>query len=531
MRDGSPLSSASPVPIPSLIRHLTASRGLQEASTALPCPPDLQRAVRRVADALARKEGIGIFGDYDCDGITATAQMVRYFRRRGIEPNVRLPHRVHDGYGLSTAIADEWIAKGIRLLITVDTGISAIDAITKLQESGIDVVIVDHHHVPEELPPAYALLHPALTPGFPEPHPSGSGMAFLFLQALEGGAWEDMHTDRALAMMGTVADLVELKGINRRIVAQGLQSLCEVRSGPLAALRDSVKTGGSLTSTDIAFRIAPRLNAAGRMDDPMLALHALLDGGAHIDRLHELNQSRRDITGDLVERARTETDRNGGLLMASKSRDYPHGIIGLIAGALTEATGCPSMVGAEHGKLVTASLRSPRSYHMTEGLSRIRHLLQSFGGHRQAAGCTVAVDHWQEVTDRLSADIASQLTREDLRPTTEIDAEIRSADVSIHLADALAALEPFGQGNPEPRFLLRSAIIGNTRCVGDDGKHLQMRVDGVKGIGFGLGFLESALGKPMDIVCRVGVNVWQGKREVQLSVEDMKVSSHAKTMQ
>ncbi len=521
MREG---SSALPKEA-ALVRGLMHARGITNAPIVPPpTPPDLGRAVERVWRAAKGKERIGIFGDYDCDGITAAAQMVRYFRRCNREPLVRLPHRVHDGYGLGLAIADEWIEKGISLLITVDTGITAIEAITKLQQAGIDVIVVDHHHVPEELPPAYALLHPALTPGFAHPHPSGAGMALLFLQALERGAWEDMHTDRALAMMGTVADLVELKGINRLIVQQGLRSLQDLRSGPLAALRDSVKTGQALTSTDIAFRIAPRLNAAGRMDDPTLALHALLEGGVHIAELNTLNQARRDITGNLVERARTDAKKRGTLLMASASADYPHGIIGLIAGTLTEETGCPSIVGAAHGDWITASLRSPHNYHVTEGLERVSHLLHAYGGHRQAAGCTVQQKHWEKLIASLEIDITSSLIRADLCPRIELDGEICLKDVSMQLADSLSQLEPFGQGNPEPRFLLRNTAISDLRRVGDEEKHLQMRVNGVKGIGFGLGALKTIPEEPLDLVCRIGINAWQGRREVQLFVDDLRIS-------
>jgi single-stranded-DNA-specific exonuclease len=349
-------------------------------------------------------------------------------------------------------------------------------------------------------------------------------MAFLFLQALEKGAWEDMHTDRALAMMGTVADLVELKGVNRLMVQQGLRSLQDLRSGPLAALRDNVKTREALTSTDVAFCIAPRLNAAGRMDDPALALHAILEGGAHIERLHQLNQARRSITGDLVDLARADAARRGSLLIASASPDYPHGIIGLIAGALTESSGCPSIVGAEHGDWITASLRSPKNYNVTEGLTRLSHLLHAYGGHRQAAGCTLRKDRWQEVIHALEMDIASCLTRADLCPRIEVDSEIRLRDISIQLVQSLSELEPFGQGNPEPRFLLHNTTITDMRCVGDIGNHLQMRVNGIKGIGFGLGELRAKIDDPMDLICRIGINTWQGKREVQLFVDDVRVA-------
>ncbi|TSC99908.1 MAG: single-stranded-DNA-specific exonuclease [Candidatus Peregrinibacteria bacterium Greene1014_49] len=417
---------------------------------------------------------------------------------------------------------EEWIEHDIKLLITVDTGMSAVAPIAALQKKGIDVIVVDHHHVQAELPPAFALLHPALTPGFPLPHPSGAGMAFLLLNALENGAWEDMPSDRALAMIGTVADLVELRGLNRAIVQRGLLSLESLRSGPLATLRDSVSKGGiALTSTDIAFRIAPRLNAAGRMDDPMLALDAILRGGAHVERLHQLNRARQDITGSLVLRAATETGQNAPL-MASASEEYPHGIIGLIAGSLTENTGRPSIVAAIHGEYATASLRSPACYHVTEGLLRASDLLESFGGHAQAAGCRFRADRWKELTLRLSADILAHVPLDALTPCIDIDARIDASEISIALADSLGSLEPFGQGNPEPRFVLCNVHAEQLRRVGTDGVHLQAKIAGHKAVGFRMGSLFGQIEDPLDIVCRIGMDSWNGRRGVQLFVEDAK---------
>lgn len=498
---------------------LRASRGLTDSDLRLPSPPDLARAVERIRRAVEARETVGVFGDYDCDGITAAAQMVRYFERKGIRPLVRLPHRIHDGYGLSKKMAETWIRDGVTVLITVDTGITAIEPIRMLQEHGADVIVVDHHHLQSELPPAFALLHPALTPGFPLPHPSGAGMAFLLLHALEEGAWDDMHTDRALAMMGTVADLVELRGINRVMVQRGLLSLQSLDRGPLAALRDSVGSKAALTSTDVAFRIAPRLNAAGRMDDPMLALDAILRGGAHIERLHDLNRARQEITETLVQRAIANTGKDAPL-MASASSEYPHGIVGLIAGALTENAGRPSLVAAVDGDFATASLRSPPCYHITEGLSRLSDLLESFGGHAQAAGCTFRTDRWETIVARLSEDILHHVQLPDLVPFVDIDAQIDAQEISLSFAASLDALEPFGQGNPEPRFLLRNVRAEHLRRVGNDGTHLQAKIGGIKAVGFRMGPLFDQLSGSLDIVCRIGVDTWNGRREVQVFVED-----------
>ena len=499
---------------------LSTARDLKNTDQfSLPSPPDLMRAVERMQKAVRDKEAVGVFGDYDCDGITAAALIVRCFKRRGVIPIVRLPHRIHDGYGLSKTIAEEWITRGIKLLITVDTGITAVEPIRMLQERGVDVIVVDHHHLQAELPPAFALLHPALTPGFAPPHPSGAGMAFLLVRALEGEVWEDMHSDRALAMMGTVADLVELKGVNRSIVKHGLLSLQSIESGPLAILRDSVGSRAALTSTDVAFRIAPRLNAAGRMDDPILALHAILRGGEHIEKLHQLNRLRQDQTENLIQSARKNVDMESPLI-ATASKDYPHGIVGLIAGSLTESTGRPSIVAAVDRDHATASLRSPVCYHVTEGLSRIEDLLISYGGHAQAAGCSFEMIHWKEIQERLASDIAGSVAPEALTPYVEIDARIESDAVSLPFVRSLRDLEPFGQGNPEPRFLLSGVRAEQLRRVGSEGNHLQARIAGHKAVGFRMGQFFGQLDGPLDIVCRVGLDTWNGKTGVQLFVED-----------
>lgn len=505
---------------------LMEHRNLHDCELLLPPPPDLPRALQRIRRAITDKERVGIFGDYDCDGITSAAQLARYCERHGIGHDVRLPHRVHDGYGLSARVVDAWIEKGIRLLITVDTGITAIEPIRTLQKRGVDVIVVDHHHCQAELPPAFALLHPTLTPGFPLPHPSGAGMVFLLLQALEGGAWDDMHTDRALAMIGTVADLVELKGINRAFVRQGLLSLESLHTGPLQVLRDSVRGKGALTSIDVAFRIAPRINAAGRMDDPTLALQAILRGGCAIERLHQLNRARQEITQCLVIKALNEAEKTKNTtLMASASEEYPHGIVGLIAGALTENTGRPSIVATIDGAYATASLRSPPCYHVTEGLTRMHHLFESFGGHAQAAGCHFRAEAWGEITARLAEDIAAHVSLHDLVPSIDIDACISPSDISLALVTSLDALQPFGQGNPEPRFLLRGVTAENRRRVGADGAHFQATIAGHKAVGFKMGTLCEALGGPLEIVCRIGRDSWNGRREVQVFVEDARVKN------
>ncbi len=496
----------------------------------------MPQATERIRSAIAAHETIEIFGDYDCDGITATALLARFFRRHGVAPVMRLPHRVHDGYGLNPSIVKECAARGVTLLLTVDTGITAVQEIAAASALGIDVIVTDHHHVQDEVPHALALIHPALAPNHPEPHPSGVGVALQLVRALEGtDAWEDHQTDLALAAIGTIADLVELRGMNRTLVQQGIAALTALKEGPLALLATSVRTHGTpLTSTDIAFRISPRINAAGRMQDPMIALTALLEGGEALQELERLNSSRQDATGSLITRAwnllhlspQPSMEELASLpaLLAVADTEFPEGLIGLIAGRLTEVTGRPSIVTTIRNQECTASLRSTRAYHVTEGLERIADLLSSFGGHAQAAGCTFPERHLTEVIRRLSADAAARTKREDLTPALTADTVIETKDISLDFCEQLKRLEPYGQGNVEPLFLLQNVRLEQTRRVGNEGAHLQCRIAGIKTIGWRLGHLMDAAAAPLDVICTIGIDTWNGNRAPQIVMEDIRTA-------
>src|SRR3989344_7497388 len=263
---------------------------------------EMERAVERTRAALKKKEKVGIIGDYDADGITGAAQLLRFFRGKGLEPTVILPHREKDGYGVKEKFIDALHVKGVTLILTVDTGVSAVKEVAYARSLGIDVIVLDHHSLPAELPDAI-LVHPklqalrlssgqALSDKWQE-NLSGSGVAFTFIRAVEENLWEGRDIDIALAAIGTVADVVPLIGDNRMIVMLGLEALMKGGSAPLFTLADSVrKEGERLTSFHIGYRIAPRINAAGRLSDPMLALTALTEGGAPLQKLTTLNEER-----------------------------------------------------------------------------------------------------------------------------------------------------------------------------------------------------------------------------------------------
>jgi single-stranded-DNA-specific exonuclease len=484
----------------------------------------MERATGRIREAVTRGETIGIFGDYDCDGITAVAQLVRFFRRQNIEPWVRLPHRVRDGYGLTEDIVQECIDAKISVLITADTGIGAVQEIAKLSDAGIDVIVTDHHHVHEEVPPAYAIVHPALS-SHPLPHPSGSGVAFKLVYALEEESWDGMEEDLSLAMFGTVADLVELRGENKALTILGLQALEKISNSPIATLRERCRSSESpLTSTDIAFRIAPRINAAGRISEPDIALRALLDGGESIAELDALNEHRQELSRELYTQAIDAIeDTESAPLLASVSGQYPHGIVGLIAGKLTEKYGKPSLIANTDGRTCTASLRSPALYNVTEGLGRCSDLLISFGGHAQAAGCTFAIENFDAIKQKLSEDIATHVDTSLLVPTLKIDAVMDAKHVTIDFAEKLKMLEPYGQGNPEPLFLFPNVSLTDARACGADNTHLQARIFGVKCIGFGMAHLAEESEK-FDVVARIGIDGWNGRRVPQLILQDLGVA-------
>lgn len=491
---------------------------------------DAPKAAERVHAAVAKSETVAIFGDYDCDGITGTAQMMRFFRRRRLEPLVRLPHRIEDGYGLKPVHIDAFRAAGATLVISIDTGVTAFDALSRAKECGMDVIILDHHRA-LEYPDAFAVIHPHFTQdAFTDDAPSAAGVVFSFVEALEGPRWHERETDLVLAAIGTVADLVSLTGMNRALVQEGLAAAGRLPPGSLKELLKHVCPNGNIKSTDIAYRIAPRINAAGRMESPMLALSAILEGGTLLHQLESLNASRQAETMRCIDHAlHAITARYGATQLPAclcvADETYPHGILGLIAGKLTERFGRPSMAANISGDVCTASLRSIPSYNITAALERNRTMLTSFGGHAQAAGCTFGVTHLEQLIDALNADAHDSLKDNDLVPMLGVDAVVHATVIDRALCEKISVLEPFGQGNPEPLLLVPHATITGARTVGAEGKHLQGMVGMNKLIGFGLGNLMTHADKPVDLLCKVGLEQWNGRVSPQLYVQDMRISA------
>ncbi|MSR67307.1 single-stranded-DNA-specific exonuclease RecJ [Candidatus Peribacteria bacterium] len=496
--------------------------------------PEMQKAVDRIEHAMKKKETIAIFGDYDADGITATAQLVRFFERHGITPLVHLPDRVKEGYGMRKESIDLLREKGVSLIITVDTGISAHDEIAHAKSLSIDVIVTDHHRpsprgdgamAGKSLP--YAVIHPLVPSPIPNPHLCGAGVAFMLVRALEHGKpWNGIEIDIALASIGTIGDLVPLVGENRLLVRHGLKCLENLPPCPLKDFVDSVRGNTKMSSTDVAFKIVPRLNAAGRMAHPTIALDALLKGGEALEQLHRLNSERQTFVDALDEEIGVLVDSKHSFIVLAHKNITP-GTAGLLASRFTERFSRPSLIAAVLDEKAVASIRSIPEVDAMECLGHpsVSMLLTSFGGHSQAAGCTFEPRHVGALQEALNAVlIARGFNIETMKPTLEIDAVLHPSSVTLACAETIESLSPFGQGNDEPVFLLSAQTLSDFRLVGTEGSHLQLRVGGVKAIGFRLGNLLEHLhvDQRYDIACRVGVNAWNGKETVQLIIEDIR---------
>lgn len=520
--------------LPQLVEVLLCKR---DASIASPPPiadpsifTNMQPAVERIWQAVTNKETVYIFGDYDCDGVTGTAQLVRYFLRKGISPIVKLPHRVKDGYGVQMHNVQAIIDSGATLLITVDTGITATAEVATLHAAGIDTIITDHHQPPEVLPEALAIIHPLQSTVADTFYPAGAGVVHFLVRALEQDAsWEGRLYDEVLMMIGTVGDLVPLTGMNRSLVHLGLQAFKRLPDSPVHQLLTlKGKEPTIVTSELIAYTVVPPLNAAGRLADPTIALKALLGDAQQLELLVRLNDHRKEQTKALsatVLSDCTSVQNMNSPLIAQKDAAYHHGIIGLIAGQATEATGKPSLIAVCHDGICTASLRSTPLYNIMGGLDACSHLLLRYGGHHQAAGCSFNSTNWDEVINTLTNHILSTITLGQLQPVVQIHACIEPSLLTLQTYEQLQTLQPFGTANVEPYFLLKNVQLADVRAVGAEKTHLQCSIHGVQAIGFSLASRSPELAEPVDVICMLQTNTWQGTTKAQVQIIDFKVAA------
>ncbi len=505
----------------------------------------MNAAVTRLRQALRAGEPIAIYGDFDADGVTATALLVQTLRALGGHVRPYIPHRVDEGYGLHEEALTQLARDGVHVVVTVDCGVRSPDEVAHANQLGLDVIVTDHHSIGPELPQAVAVVDPKRADSrYPFRELAGVGIAYKLAQGLlrshhkapvtrqEVRLEEDDLLD--LVALGTVADVVPLLGENRALVYRGLKCINRMgRAGVEALCRQASLKQGQVDATAIGYVLGPRLNAAGRMAHAKTAYQLLetkypAEAERLAGELSQLNRKRQQLTLETQERARQlalATAEEAPLLFAA-APDFPAGIVGLVASRLVDEFYRPAVV-VEVGKETSrGSCRSIPGFHITHALDECADLLVRHGGHAAAAGFTVSNEHLDDLARRLRGLAAEQLTDVELTPVLRVDAEVELSQMSWELQRELAQLEPCGHANPHPLFLSRDVRVQDQRAVGNEGKHLKLTLSGDQvtwdGIAFRQGEWAGKLPDRVDIAYHLEVNEWNDQRRLQLNVQDVR---------
>src|SRR5437870_4794991 len=507
----------------------------------------MTEAVQRLLYAIDHHEPILIYGDYDVDGTTGTAVLLRALRMLGGTAGYHVPHRFTEGYGIRQEALEKAASEGYKLVVSVDCGITAHEPLHWARANGLDIIVTDHHlpDADEGAPPALAVLNPnqhGCT--YPDKNLAGVGVAFKLVHALFRVRDREKQVPGFLKMvaLGTVADVAKLIGENRAIVALGLSDLPRAVNHGLRALIDiaGCGEGGAMTAYDLGFRIGPRINAAGRMDAAraVVELFETKDKdearrlAEHLDtRNRERQEAQREILNRAIEEFETGVERESQTHAAVIAGDGWHrGVIGLAASKIAERINRPCVVISLDGDIGHGSARSIEAYHLFDGLTACRDLLEKFGGHSHAAGLSIKRDRIAEFRRRLNEHAASCLTEDDLIPALYIDAELTRRDLGFQLSQDLGALEPFGAGNPRPVFFTRGFRVMNEPQILKE-QHLKMRVAGDDNRPFeaiwwrGVEEVEATprMNQRIDLAYDFEANRYQGDIRLQLNVKDMRV--------
>ncbi len=498
---------------------------------------EMDVAVNRVLKAIEEGETIAVFGDFDTDGVTASALLYEALLALGCDAFVHLPHRVRDGHGLNAEAVEAIAESGASVIITVDCGITSGDEVRQAKQLGIDVILTDHHAPMGAPPEAFATVAP--TSAYPFPFLTGAGLAFKLVQAIyqrlelpvPAGALE-------LASLGTVADMAPLLGENRAIATLGLEKLRETeRPGLLALLSAAGVDRESLDHESIPFIIAPRLNAAGRMDSAELAFSLLTEEDPLAvqelaTRIEALNRERRSLTQELVDegmRLAAEQVEEGQRLLFLAGEQFNPGVSGLVAGRLVERYSRPAVVVAVDGDVARASGRSVPDYHLAQALSECGELFLHYGGHPAAAGFVARTDDLDDIRQSLQASARERLRDATLEPTLRIDAEADFADMPGKTMDFIRRLAPYGQENPPPAFMARGVQATSRQRMGTQGQHmrLQLRQNGTawEAVAFNQSWPEGVAERGrIDVVYTPELNTFNGRTRLQMRLLDLRAA-------
>lgn len=519
---------------------------------SLPDPdllPGMQPACERLVTALAGNERIAVHGDYDVDGMTGCALLVETLRELGAQVEYHIPLRLKDGYGLSADALRRAHESGCRLVVSVDCGVSAREEADLARSLGLDLIITDHHQPPVQLPDCLALINPHLPESrFPWPDLSGVGVAFFLLAGLrrtlrDAGYFSnrktepDLRSGLDLVALGTIADLVPLHGVNRILVRSGLQRLEGDRRPGLTALK-KVSNVSKLTSGSVGFRLAPRLNAAGRLEDAALGVKLLLsrdreDCAALAGLLDGFNHERQQLEEQTLREAIALLDQEDpercSIVLASDG--WHPGVIGIVASRLVERYHRPTVLIALEGKQGKGSARSIKGFHLYQSLQSCAATLDGFGGHAMAAGLTIAADAVEDLRRTFEKTVRNALNQEPLPPLREHDGEVALTIWTRQLLKELDGLQPCGIGNPQALFVSRNCTVQSARVVGE--KHLKFTAEQngcrLECIAFGQADRLDELTIPVDLLYRPEINQWRGQESVQLVVSDFRLGSSGTT--
>ena len=538
------ISRAVPGTLPGLspvLSALLAARGIDtpEAAQAFLHPDESQlndpflmenmaAAVRIVRAAVENGQPIVVYGDYDCDGVCASVTLWEALRALGAQADIYIPSRQDEGYGLNCG-AVRRLAERYRLLITVDCGITSAEEVALAREKGMTVIVSDHHTIPAQLPPAEAILHPQLGE-YPCPHLCGTGVAYQLSRALLG---ERILPSLELCALATIADMVPLLSENRALAALGLRRMGVTRRPGLRALLAAagIPAGEPVTGTQAAFLLAPRINACGRMESARIAVDLLTaadpaQAALLAQRADVLNAQRKNIERRIFEEADAQArqmDLVANRAIVAVGEQWESGVVGLAAGRLAERYGYPTVVLSRDGDTCVGSARSACGVDLYAALDACRDLFLRFGGHRQAAGLTIAADRVDAFRARLSEAVGQQLQGRALMPETAYDSALSLREITLDLIDDIRRLEPFGTGNPAPVFLLRDVDILSARAVGSEQAHLKLTLSQggtmMDAIAFRMGHRAGTLQGPCDLAVTPEANTFGGRTAAECRVE------------
>lgn len=501
--------------------------------------PDMDIAVARLHQAVVQRERVCFYGDYDVDGMAATSVYLSFFEGLGADVRAYVPHRLREGYGLNESAVQRLAAEGVTLLVTSDCGTTSHRDIGLANELGMDVIVTDHHQSDEHMPPAIAVMNPhRRDTRYPFPGLCSAALAYKVACAYEdryGPGAVPLDSLLDLVALATIADVVPLQDENRAFVRAGLAQISRGARCGLHALKQVAGVTRDCTADTVSFRLAPRLNAAGRLDDAMAGIRLLTtESEAEAKRLAEhlerLNRERQELEARTMDEALAQLngkDPPAAIVLAS--RGWHLGVVGIVAARLMERFHRPAVVIAVAGDGVgKGSARTVAGFDLFQGLAACRQELLAFGGHPNAAGLTIREDRIPSFAERFAAVVAEWTRGASTGPTLHLDSEVMLDEITLQLLREIEILHPFGAGNPEPMFAVKRLDILQARIVGD--KHLKLTLRQGRSlpfdsIGFGMRSLEEqgvSLHRPVDIACTPELNHWNGYDRIQLRIRALR---------